>query len=135
MQELGKGVAFVGSKYRFTTDTGKHFYADLVFYNYILKFFLIIDLKADPLTHQDICQMDMYVRYFEDKMRQETDNPTIGLILCTEKDKTIVKYSLLNDSNQIFASKYMLYLPTEQELKKEIERQRVQIEQERKLNQ
>ena len=105
------------------------------FYNYILKFFLIIDLKAEPLTHQDIGQMDMYVRYFEEKMRQETDNPTIGLILCTEKDKTIVKYSLLNDSNQIFASKYMLYLPTEQELKKEIERQRVQIEQERKLNQ
>lgn len=96
---------------------------------------LIIDLKAEPLTHQDIGQMDMYVRYFEEKMRQETDNPTIGLILCTEKDKTIVKYSLLNDSNQIFASKYMLYLPTEQELKKEIERQRVQIEQERKLNQ
>ena len=84
---------------------------------------------------RDIGQMDMYVRYFEEKMRQETDNPTIGLILCTEKDKTIVKYSLLNDSNQIFASKYMLYLPTEQELKKEIERQRVQIEQERKLNQ
>ncbi|MFR8223969.1 MAG: PDDEXK nuclease domain-containing protein [Alistipes shahii] len=135
LQELGKGFAFVGRQYRLTTDTGKHFYADLVFYNYILKFFLIIDLKAEPLTHQDIGQMDMYVRYFEDKMRQETDNPTIGLILCTEKDKTIVKYSLLNDSNQIFASKYMLYLPTEQELKKEIERQRVQIEQERKLNQ
>lgn len=134
LQELGKGFAFVGRQYRLTTDTGKHFYADLVFYNYILKFFLIIDLKAEPLTHQDIGQMDMYVRYFEDKMRQETDNPTIGLILCTEKDKTIVKYSLLNDSNQIFASKYMLYLPTEQELKKEIERQRVQIEQEKKLN-
>lgn len=135
LQELGKGFAFVGRQYRLTTETGKHFYADLVFYNYILKFFLIIDLKAEPLTHQDIGQMDMYVRYFEEKMRQETDNPTIGLILCTEKDKTIVKYSLLNDSNQIFASKYMLYLPTEQELKKEIERQRVQIEQERKLNQ
>lgn len=135
LQELGKGFAFVGRQYRLTTDTGKHFYADLVFYNYILKFFLIIDLKAEPLTHQDIGQTDMYVRYFEEKMRQETDNPTIGLILCTEKDKTIVKYSLLNDSNQIFASKYMLYLPTEQELKKEIERQRIQIEQERKLNQ
>lgn len=91
----------MGRQYRLTTDTGKHFYADLVFYNYILKFFLIIDLKAEPLTHQDIGQMDMYVRYFEEKMRQETDNPTIGLILCTEKDKTIVKYSLLNDSNQI----------------------------------
>lgn len=135
LQELGKGFAFVGRQYRLTTDTGKHFYADLVFYNYILKFFLIIDLKAEPLTHQDIGQMDMYVRYFEDRIRQDSDNPTIGLILCTEKDKTIVKYSLLNDSSQIFASKYMLYLPTEQELKKEIERQRVQIEQEQKLNQ
>ena len=135
LQELDKGFAFVGRQYRLTTETGKHFYADLVFYNYLLKFFLIIDLKAEPLTHQDIGQMDMYVRYFEDRIRQDSDNPTIGLILCTEKDKTIVKYSLLNDSSQIFASKYMLYLPTEQELKKEIERQRVQIEQEQKLNQ
>lgn len=118
LQELRKGFAFVGRQYRLTTETGKHFYTDLVFYNYILKFFLIIDLKAEPLTHQDIGQMDMYVRYFEDRIRQDTDNPTIGLILCTEKDKTIVKYSLLNDSSQIFASKYMLYLPTEQELKK-----------------
>jgi predicted nuclease of restriction endonuclease-like (RecB) superfamily len=134
LQELGKGFAFVGRQYRLTTDTGKHFYADLVFYNYILKCFLIIDLKTLPLTHQDIGQMDMYVRYFEDKIRQENDNPTIGLILCTEKDKTIVKYSLLNDNNQIFASKYMLYLPTEQELKKEIEQKRMQIEQEQKLN-
>lgn len=132
--ELGKGFAFVARQYRLTTDTGKHFYADLVFYNYILKCFLIIDLKAEPLTHQDIGQMDMYVRYFEDKVRQETDNPTIGLILCTEKDRTIVKYSLLNESNHIFASKYMLYLPSEQELKKEIERERMQIEQEQKLN-
>jgi predicted nuclease of restriction endonuclease-like (RecB) superfamily len=134
LQELGKGFAFVGRQYRLTTDTGKHFYADLVFYNYILKCFLIIDLKTLPLTHQDIGQMDMYVRYFEDKIRQENDNPTIGLILCTEKDKTIVKYSLLNDNNQIFASKYMFYLPTEQELKKEIEQERMQIEQENKLN-
>jgi hypothetical protein len=94
-----------------------------------------LTIKAEPLTHQDIGQMDMYVRYFEDRIRQDNDNPTIGLILCTEKDKTIVKYSLLNDSSQIFTSKYMLYLPTEQELKKEIERQRVQIEQEQKLNQ
>lgn len=132
--ELGKGFAFVGRQYRLTTETGKHFYADLVFYNYILKCFLIIDLKVEPLTHQDIGQMDMYVRYFEDKIRQDNDNPTIGLILCTEKDKTVVKYSLLNDSKQIFASKYMTYLPTEQELKKEIERERRQIEQEKKLN-
>ena len=132
--ELGKGFAFVGRQYRLTTETGKHFYADLVFYNYILKCFLIVDLKAEPLTHQDIGQMDMYIRFFEDNIRQKSDNPTIGLILCTEKDRTIVKYSLLNDSNQIFASKYMLYLPTEQELKNEIERERTQLEQEKKLN-
>ncbi|MDR0792600.1 MAG: DUF1016 domain-containing protein, partial [Chitinophagaceae bacterium] len=91
-------------------------------------------LKVEPLTHGDIGQMDMYVRYFEDNVRQENDNPTIGLILCTEKDKTIVKYSLLSDSTQIFASKYMLYLPTELELKKEIERERQQIEQEKNLS-
>ncbi|MDR1877071.1 MAG: PDDEXK nuclease domain-containing protein [Flavobacteriaceae bacterium] len=132
--ELGKGFAFVGRQYRLTTETGKHFYADLVFYNYLLKCFLIIDLKTTELTHQDIGQMDMYVRYFEDKIRQENDNPTIGLILCTKKDNTVVKYSLLNDSKQIFASKYMTYMPTEQELKKEIERERRQIEQEKNLN-
>jgi len=133
--ELGKGFAFVGRQYRLTAGAGNHFYADLVFYNYILKCFLVIDLKTKPLTHQDIGQMDMYVRYFEDKIRKETDNPTIGLILCTEKNNTIVKYSLLNESKQIFASKYMTYLPTEQELQAEIERERQQIEQEKKLNQ
>lgn len=132
--ELGKGFAFIGRQYRLTTETGKHFYADLVFYNYILKCFLVIDLKAEALTHQDVGQMDMYVRYFEDKIRQDNDNPTIGLILCTEKDKTIVKYSLLNDSKQIFASKYLTYLPTEQELQAEIQHQRQQIEQEKRLN-
>jgi len=132
--ELGKGFAFVGRQYRLTTETDKHFYADLVFYNYLLKCFLIIDLKTTELTHQDIGQMDMYVRYFEDKIRQENDNPTIGLILCAKKDNTVVKYSLLNNSKQIFASKYMTYLPTEQELKKEIERERQQIEQEKNLS-
>jgi predicted nuclease of restriction endonuclease-like (RecB) superfamily len=134
LMELGKGFAFVGRQYRLSTETGKHFYADLVFYNYILKCFLIIDLKTTELTHQDIGQMDMYVRYFEDKIKQETDNPTIGLILCTKKDSTVVKYSLLNDSNQIFASKYMTYLPTEQELQTTIQQERQQIEQEKKLN-
>ena len=133
--ELGKGFAFVGRQYRLTTETGKHFYADLVFYNYLLKCFLIIDLKTTELNHQDIGQMDMYVRYFEDKVRQESDNPTIGLILCTKKDHTVVKYSLLNESKQIFASKYKTYLPTEEELKKEIQRERKQIEQEQNLNQ
>lgn len=133
--ELGKGFAFVGRQYRLTTETGKHFYTDLVFYNYILKCFLVIDLKTESLTHQDIGQMDMYVRYFEDQIRQEDDNPTIGLILCTEKDQTIVKYSLLNDSKQIFASKYLTYLPSEQELKEEIEREKKAIQIENDLNQ
>lgn len=132
--ELGKGFAFVQRQYRLTAGSENHFYADLVFYNYILKCFLIIDLKTRPLSHKDIGQMDMYVRYFEDKVRQENDNPTIGLILCTEKHSTIVKYSLLNDSKQIFASKYMTYLPTEEELQKEIERERKEVEMERKLN-
>ena len=132
--ELGKGFAFVGRQHRLTTETGKHFYVDLVFYNYILKCFLVIDLKTTELTHQDIGQIDMYVRYFEDKIRQENDNPTIGLILCTKKDNTVVKYSLLSDSKQIFASKYMTYLPTEKELEKEIERECREIEMEKRLN-
>jgi len=132
--ELGKGFAFVDRQYRLSAGPENHFYADLVFYNYILKCFLVIDLKTKPLNHQDIGQMDMYVRYFEDKVRQENDNPTIGLILCTEKNNTIVKYSLLNESKQIFVSKYMTYLPTEEELEKEIERERKEIEMERKLN-
>ena len=133
--ELGKGFAFFGRQYRLTTEKGKHFYADLVFYNFILKCFLIIELKTKPLSHEDIGQMDLYVNYFEDKIKQNTDNPTIGLILCTEKDKTLVKYSsILNESNHIFASKYMTYLPTEKELQTEIERERHQIEHEKKLN-
>ncbi len=131
--ELGKGFCFVARQYRLTTETRKHFYADLVFYNYILKCFLVIDLKAGELTHQDIGQMDMYVNYFEDQVKQENDNPTIGLILCTEKDKTVVKYSLLNDSKQIFASKYKTYLPTEKQLKQEIERERGLVEIEKRL--
>ena len=131
--ELGKGFCFVSRQYRFTTEGGKHFYIDLVFYNYILKCFLLIDLKAGELTHQDVGQMDMYVRYFEDKIKQKNDNPTIGLILCTEKDKTIVKYSLLNDSKQLFASKYKTYLPTEKQLKQEIAREREIVEMEKRL--
>jgi hypothetical protein len=94
----------------------------------------LIDLKTGKLTHQDIGQIDTYVRYYEDKVRQETDNPTIGLILCSEKNNAVVKYSLLNDSKQIFASKYMTYLPTEKELQDEIERERLQIEQEKNLD-
>lgn len=132
--ELGKGFSFITRQYRITTeDSAKHFHVDLVFYNYILKCFLLIDLKATELNHQDIGQMDFYVRYFEDKVRQKDDNPTIGLILCTKKDRTIVKYSLLNESKQIFASKYRLYLPSEEELMKELEREKLAIETEKSL--
>jgi predicted nuclease of restriction endonuclease-like (RecB) superfamily len=132
--ELGNGFAFVGRQHRITTETGKHFYIDLVFYNYILKCFLLIDLKTEELTHQDIGQMDMYVRMFEDLRKQDGDNPTIGLILCAEKDRTVVKYSVLNDSKQIFASKYQTYLPTEKQLEQEIQREKEQIEQEKRLS-
>lgn len=120
MLELGKGFSFVKRQYRISTETS-HFYIDLVFYNYILKCFFLIDLKADKLTHQDVGQMDMYVRMFDDLKRSEGDNPTVGLLLCAEKDETVVKYSVLNDSQQLFASKYLPYLPTEEELKRELE--------------
>lgn len=132
--ELGNGFAFVGRQYRITTETGTHFYIDLVFYNYILKCFLLIDLKTSKLTHQDIGQMDMYVRMFEDLRKQEGDNPTIGLILCTEKDRTIVKYSVLNDSKQMFASKYQTYLPTDKQLEQEIQQEKEKIEQGKRLS-
>ncbi len=130
--ELGKGFCFVGRQHRITAEH-EHFYVDLVFYNYILKCFLLIDLKTGKLTHQDIGQMDMYVRYFEDQVRQENDNPTIGLILCAEKNKALAKYSLLNDNKQIFASKYKMYLPTEEELQMEIGREIEIVEQEKQL--
>jgi predicted nuclease of restriction endonuclease-like (RecB) superfamily len=130
--ELGKGFCFVGRQYRIKTEH-QDFYIDLVFYNYILKCFLLIDLKTGKLSHQDVGQMDMYVRMFEDKVRQQSDNPTIGLILCTEKDHTIVKYSLLKESKQIFASKYKTYLPSEKQLQQEIEREREEVEREKRL--
>lgn len=133
--ELGKGFSFVTRQYRIATEEStKLFHVDLVFYNFILKCFLLIDLKTTELNHQDIGQMDFYVRYFEDKVRQKDDNPTIGLILCTKKDKTIVKYSLLNDSKQIFASKYRLYMPSEEELTKELDREKYEIETEKLLH-
>ena len=121
--ELGRGFSFVARQMRISTET-QHFYIDIVFYNYLLKCFVIIDLKTTKLTHQDIGQMDMYVRMFEDKMKQPGDNPTIGIILCTEKDETVVKYSVLKDSKKLFASKYKLYLPSEKELRDEIEREK-----------
>jgi predicted nuclease of restriction endonuclease-like (RecB) superfamily len=123
LMELGKGFSFVGRQYRISTETSE-FYIDLVFYHYILKCFVLIDLKTGKLTHQDIGQMDMYVRLFEDRIKTEGDGPTIGIILCTEKDETVVRYSVLNDSRQLFASRYKLYLPSEQELVAEIEREK-----------
>lgn len=117
--ELGKGFSFVARQKRISAD-GDHFYIDLVFYNYILKCFVLIDLKTTKLTHQDIGQMDFYIRYYEDQIKQKEDNPTIGIILCSEKNQTIAKYSVLNESKTIFASKYKLYLPTEKELIKEL---------------
>ncbi|MBN1759918.1 MAG: DUF1016 family protein [Chitinispirillaceae bacterium] len=124
--ELGKGFAFVARQKRISTET-KEFYVDLVFYNYHLKCFVLIDLKTGELTHQDVGQMDMYVRMFDDLQRAEEDNPTVGLILCTEKDATIVKYSVLEENRQLFASKYMLYLPNEEELRVEVEREKRMI--------
>jgi predicted nuclease of restriction endonuclease-like (RecB) superfamily len=125
--ELGKGFSFVARQKRITIDDD-HYYIDLVFYNYILKCFVLIDLKTGKLTHQDIGQMDFYVRYFEKEIRQSEDNPTIGLILCAEKKEAMVKYTLLENSKNIFASKYKFYLPTEQELKEELRRERESLE-------
>ena len=121
--ELGKGFSFVDRQMRISTETS-HFYIDLVFYNYLLKCFVIIDLKTSKLTHSDIGQMDMYVRMFDALKRVEGDNPTIGIILCTEKDETIVKYSVLKDNKQLFASKYKTVLPTEDELAEMISREK-----------
>lgn len=129
--ELGKGFAFVARQKRISTES-RHFYVDLVFYNYVLKCFVLIDLKVGELSHQDIGQMDMYVRLYEDKYKNADDNPTIGLILCTHKDQTIVKYSVLSESKQLFASKYALCLPTEAELIAELEREKLLIEYELK---
>ncbi|MDP2753994.1 MAG: PDDEXK nuclease domain-containing protein [Nitrospirota bacterium] len=130
--ELGKGFSFAGRQQRISAD-GDNFYIDLVFYNYLLKCFVLIDLKIGKLTHQDIGQMDFYVRYYENKIRTETDNPTIGIILCSEKNETVVKYSVLNENKRLFASKYKLYLPTEKELKEELEREKRIIEMELNL--
>ncbi len=125
--ELGKGFSFVARQMRISTETS-HFYIDLAFYNYLLKCFVIIDLKTGKLSHQDIGQMDMYVRMFDDLKRGEDDNPTIGIILCDSKDETVVKYSILQGSQQLFASKYQRVLPTEAELIAEIEREKRLIE-------
>ncbi|TAG57670.1 MAG: DUF1016 domain-containing protein [Cytophagales bacterium] len=126
--ELGKGFSFVAKQFRISTETS-HFYIDLVFYNYILKCFVIFDLKTTKLTHQDVGQLDMYVRMFDDLKKQDNDNPSIGILLCAEKDETVVKYSVLAENKQLFATKYLPFLPTEQELIAEIEREKLSIKQ------
>ena len=127
MMELGKGFAFVERQQHIRTENSD-FYIDLVFYNYILKCFVIVELKTRKLTHQDIGQLDMYVRMYDDLKKQENDNPTIGLLLCTDTDSTVIKYSVLNDNKNLFASKYVNYLPSEEELINEIERQKILFE-------
>jgi predicted nuclease of restriction endonuclease-like (RecB) superfamily len=120
--ELGKGFAFVARQQRISTES-KDFYIDLVFYNYLLKCFVLIDLKTSELTHQDIGQMDMYVRMYDDLKRGEGDNPTVGILLCEDKDHSVVRYSVLNGSEQLFASRYKLILPSEEELRNELARE------------
>ena len=127
LMELGKGFAFVARQQHIVTDTSD-FFIDLVFYNYYLKCFALVDLKTDKLSHADIGQMDMYVRMYNDLKKADDDNPTIGIVLCTEKDETIVKYSVLAENEKLFASKYRLYLPKEEELKQLIEQDRINFE-------
>jgi predicted nuclease of restriction endonuclease-like (RecB) superfamily len=124
LMELGRGFSFVGRQFRVSTET-THFFVDLVFYNYLLKCFVLIDLKTVKLTHGDIGQMDMYVRMFDDLRRGHDDNPTLGIILCADKDETLVRYSVLSESQQLFASKYRLILPSEEELQAELERRHI----------
>lgn len=123
LMELGKGYAFVERQQHIVTDAGDY-YIDLVFYNYLMKCFVLIDLKTTKISHQDIGQMDMYVRMYDDLKRTEGDNPTIGILLCAETSEDIAKYSILNGSKQLFASKYLTYLPSEEELRAEIEFQK-----------
>jgi predicted nuclease of restriction endonuclease-like (RecB) superfamily len=124
--ELGKGFAFVERQQLIKTET-TNFFIDLVFYNYILKCFVLVDLKTNKINHQDVGQLDMYVRMYDDLKKQENDNPTIGILLCTETDRTIAKYSVLAENQQLFATKYLPYLPSEQELIDEIEREKIKL--------
>ncbi len=123
LMELGKGYAFVARQQHIHTEKEDYF-IDLVFYNYILKCFVLIDLKTQKITHQDVRQMDMYIRMYDELKRSEGDNPTIGIVLCSDTDEDIAKYSVLHGNEQLFASKYKLYLPTEEELRAEIETQK-----------
>ena len=123
VMELGKGYAFVARQQHIKTDMGDYF-IDLVFYNYILKCFLLIDLKTSRISHQDVGQMDMYVRMYDDLKRTEGDNPTIGLILCSETSEDMARYSVLHDNERLFQARYLTYLPTVDQLKEEIEMQK-----------
>jgi len=125
--ELGKGFAFVARQKHVRVE-GEDCFIDLVFYNYLLKCFVLVDLKVGKLAHQDVGQMDMYVRVFDEQHRQEGDNPTLGLILCSERNAAVAKYSLLSDKAQLFASKYQAVMPTEAELQAELERDRALLE-------
>lgn len=127
LMELGKGFAFVARQKRLQVE-GEDFFVDLVFYNYLLKCFVLIDLKVGKLAHQDVGQLDMYVRVFDEQQRGEGDNPTIGLILCSERNAAVAKYSALADKSQLFASQYQTYLPSEEELRTELERDRALLE-------
>lgn len=121
--ELGRGFAFVDRQKHIKTDTDD-FYIDLVFYNFRIKRFVLFELKTHKLTHQDVGQLDMYVRMYDDLIKGKDDNPTIGVLLCTDTDNTIARYSVLHESEQLFATKYMSYMPTEEELRREIEQQK-----------
>jgi len=123
LMELGKGYAFVARQQHIQTEKD-NYYIDLVFYNYILKCFVLIDLKTSKITHQDVGQMDMYIRMYDELKRSEGDNPTIGIVLCSDTDEDIARYSVLHGNEQLFATKYKLYLPTEEELRAEIETQK-----------
>ncbi|MCK8665138.1 PDDEXK nuclease domain-containing protein [Pseudomonas azerbaijanoccidens] len=125
--ELGKGFAFIARQQRISTDS-KDFYIDLVFYNYLLKCFVIFDIKRGELTHQDVGQMDMYVRMYDDLKRADEDSPTVGIILCAQKDESVVRYSVLEGNEQLFASKYQLVLPSEEEFRAELDRERAVLE-------
>ena len=125
--ELGKGFAFVASQQRISTES-KDFYIDLVFYHYVLKCFVLFDLKTEELSHQDIGQMDMYVRMYDDLRRGPEDNPTVGIILCARKDASVVRYSVLHGIEHLFATKYKLLLPTEEELRAELVREQRLLE-------
>ena len=123
LMELGKGFAFVDRQKHIHTEK-EDYYIDLVFYNYHLRSFVLIDLKTSKLRHQDVGQMDMYVRMYDEMVQQEGHNPTIGLLLCAETDEDIARYSVLNNNDQLFAAKYLTYMPTEEELRREIEQQK-----------